>query len=209
MKSLLKALLPAALRSWLKDKWHYLRHLRLIGGRLRLNFPDRILLEDVILAHLAHDPRYQRILFIGCDWYTKHYPRMFTGREFWTIEIDPAKARFGGPHHVTDGLESLTRHAQPDFFDVIIHTGVFGWGINTREAAEQTFELCRVCLKPGGLLVFGWDDIPAQCPFPVTEECAALGRFEPVVFPPLGVHCHLVAEDHLRHTFAFYQKPAA
>lgn len=207
MKSVLKALLPVTLRHWLKGKWHYLRHLRFIGGRLRLGFPDRILLEDVILAYFANDSRCQRILFVGCDWYTKSYPRWFTGREFWTIEIDPAKARFGGPHHIIDGLENLTRHVQPDFFDVIVHTGVFGWGINTREAAEDTFEQCRMCLRAGGLLVFGWDDVPAQCPFPVLEECEALRRFEPAIFPPLGVQRHLVAEDHLRHTFAFFQKP--
>ncbi|MBL9132909.1 MAG: hypothetical protein JNG86_17000 [Verrucomicrobiaceae bacterium] len=207
MKQTLKALLPATLRCWMKDKWHYLRHLRFMGGRLRLNFPDRILLEDVILAHLAQDRRYQRILFIGCDWYTKNYPCLFANREFWTIEIDPAKARFGGQHHIIDGLQNLTRHAGADFFDAFIHTGVFGWGIDTRELADETFDQCHRCLKPGGMLVFGWDDVPAQCPFAVTEECAALKRFETYIFPPLGVHRHLVADSHLRHTFAFYQKP--
>lgn len=206
MKQIIKTLLPSSCRSWLMDKWHYATHLHLIGWRWRLNFADRLLLEDVILRHIASTAEYQRVLFIGCDWYTRRYSEMFPRREFWTIEIDPAKARYGGPNHIVDGLQNLSRHAAADFFDVIIHTGVFGWGINSRELAEETFEQCRKCLKPGGLFVFGWDDVPERRPFDVLEECRALKHFEPVVFPPLCTDQHRVADSHLRHVFNFFTK---
>lgn len=183
-----------------------LTHSRLKGFSLRLNFPDRVFLEDQIFPWLLSLPDRPRILFVGCDWYTKDYPTIFASREFCTIEIDPAKARFGSARHAVDSLENLSKHFAAEHFDVIVHTGVFGWGINSREMTEQTFEQCHRCLKPGGLLVFGWDDVPQYRSFPVIEECQALKRFVPIEFPPLGKHQVLTADNELRHTFNFYCK---
>jgi SAM-dependent methyltransferase len=175
---------------------------------MRLNFPDRVLLEDTILPYIKQQADCRRGRFIGCDWYTRDYERLMRGREFWTIEIDPAKAKYGSSHHIADGLENLSRHFTEGYFDAIIHTGVFGWGVDSRADTEHTFEECRRCLRPGGLMVFGWDDVPRHRSFPVIQECAALRRFEPVVFPPLGAHQHLTADNELRHTFNFFRRPA-
>jgi hypothetical protein len=204
----LKSLLPEGLRTRLRDWLYRLTHSRVKGFSLRLNYPDRVFLEDRIFPWLLSQKDLRRVLFIGCDWYTKDYPAIFKSREFWTLEIDAEKARFGSGNHVVDSLENLSKRFTPGYFDVIIHTGVFGWGVNSREMTEQTFEECRACLKPGGLLVFGWDDVPKHCSFPVIEECEALKKFQPVEFPPLGKHQHLTAENELRHTFNFFRKPA-
>jgi SAM-dependent methyltransferase len=106
-------------------------------------------------------------------------------------------------------LENLSKHFAPGHFDLIIHTGVFGWGINTRELTERTFEECCVCLRPDGMMIFGWDDVPNLCSFPVIEECKALQNFRPVEFPPVGVHQYLTADNSLRHTFNFFRKICA
>lgn len=208
LKTALKSLLPTPLRVRLRDLLFRLTHSRVKGLSLRLNFVDRVFLEDRVFPWMLEQRDLQRVLFIGCDWYTRAYPSIFKTREFWTVDADPLKARHGGEHHVVDRLENLSRRFTPGYFDAIVHTGVFGWGVNSREAAEDTFEQCRNCLRPGGLLVFGWDDVPEHCSFPVIEECEALRRFQPVEFPPLGVHQHLTADDQLRHTFNFFRRPA-
>ncbi len=189
------------------DTWAFLKQARIKGCSIRLNFPDRVLLEDVILPGILENSAYQRILFVGCDWYTKSYPKMFKNREFWTMEIDPAKSRYGSQRHVVDGVQAIMRHFEENYFDVIVHTGVFGWGLNERRDVEVCFEGCFRSLRPGGMLVLGWDDVPEHRPFRVTEECVTLQQFDPMENSPLGVSEYLVADDSLRHTFTFYVKP--
>lgn len=208
VKAALKSVLPERLRVRLRDLLYRLTHSRVKGLSLRLNCVDRVFLEDRVFPWVLEQKDIQRILFIGCDWYTRPYLAIFKSREFWTLDSDPQKARHGSEHHVVDSLENLARRFTPGYFDAIIHTGVFGWGVDTREAAEDTFEQCRACLRPGGLLVFGWDDVPEHCSFPVIEECEALRRFQPIEFPPVGAHQHLTANDELRHTFNFFRRPA-
>ena len=207
LAALAKFLLPLSLRCELRQRLYYWRHLQWMDGKFRLSFPDRLFLEDEIFPWISQQDNLRRILFIGCDWYTQSYPQKFPGREFWTIEIDPTKARYGSPHHLVDGIENLCRHVEPGFFDAIVHTGVFGWGLDTREAVEASFAQCFRALRSGGWFVFGWDDIPEHCPFPVIEQSRVLPQFEPVTFPSVQAHRHLVADDDLRHTFAFYRKP--
>ena len=61
--------------------------------------PDRTLLETAILAKLAREADVARVLFVGCDWYTKFYHRMFRDKTYWTLDIDPEKRRFGAARH--------------------------------------------------------------------------------------------------------------
>ncbi len=55
---------------------------------------DRRLLEKKILPHLATLPTCRRVLFIGCDWYTRGYRKFFAQQEYWTLDFDPDKQRF-------------------------------------------------------------------------------------------------------------------
>jgi len=166
---------------------------------------DRKLLEAVILPYFASDSSVERVLFVGCEWYTKPYKRLFRSKEYWTLEIDPEKRRYGARRHVVDALKHLRQHAAAGYFDAVICNGVFmKTAIETREEAEPSFEACRECLRAGGWLVLGWNDTDELRPYPPTES-AALAKFEQSVFPPLGVS-EYATQTSYRHTYTFYRK---
>jgi SAM-dependent methyltransferase len=176
-------------------------------GSFRLS-EDRMLLAKVILPHLSADPAVQRLLFVGCDWYTQPYWRMFARKDYWTLDIDPDKRRFGGSRHVTDSLRNLRRHAQLAYFDAIVCNGVFmKTAIETTEEAEPSFEACFECLRDGGQFILGWNDTPELRPYPPSLS-PALARFERMVFPPMGVDEHTTATSY-RHTYTFFRRPHA
>ncbi len=91
--------------------------------------------------------------------------------------------------------------------DLIIYNGVVGWGTNDQEAIEESLKQCYLALRPEGILVFGWNDVPKRWPFQSLEECKSLQKFEPYYFEPLGTSQYLTPEIPLRHTFNFYKKP--
>jgi SAM-dependent methyltransferase len=168
--------------------------------------PDRMLLETVILAELARDPGVERILFVGCDWYTQPYRRMFRNKTYWTLDIDPDKRRFGAARHLTDRLRNLRDHVPAGFFDAIVCNGVFmKTAIETFEEAEPSFEACLDCLGPGGWFVLGWNDTDALRPYPPSES-PMLRRFDPVEFPGIDAH-EILTPTGYRHTYTFFRRP--
>lgn len=170
------------------------------------NKADRRLLERTILPAIAKMANCKRVLFVGCEYYTRPYARLFRHLEFWTIDVDAKRARYGSRNHVVGTVERLEQHFAEGYFDVIICNGVFGWGLNTREAAEAAFGACYRCLSERGLFVLGWDDFPRWRPFP-PSECESLTRFEPHRFGPLGTEEHRTDTPY-RHVFSFFQKPS-
>lgn len=169
--------------------------------------PDRTLLETVILAELARDPQVERILFVGCDWYTQPYRRLFRAKSYWTLDIDPDKRRFGAARHLTDSLRNLRDHAPAGHFDAIVCNGVFmTTAIETFEEAEPSFEACLDCLRPGGWFVLGWNDTDALRPYPPSES-PMLRRFARAEFPGIGAH-EILTPTEYRHTYTFYRRPA-
>jgi len=167
---------------------------------------DRRLLVEVIFPYLVADQSIRRILFVGCDWYTKPYEKDFRSKEYWTLEIDPQKRKYGAKRHIVDSLWNLPRHVTPGYFDAIICNGVFMiTAIETREAAEPAFLACHICLRSGGLFVLGWNDTAELRPYP-PEESETLAKFEPFVFPPLSTERHLTNTAY-RHVFSFFVKP--
>lgn len=167
---------------------------------------DRKLLETVILARLRDDPEIRRLLFVGCDWYTKPYQHIFAAKEYWTLDVDPGKRRYGGAHHLTDALRNLPQHASADYFDAIICNGVFmKTAIETAEEAEPSFAACFDCLRDGGCFVLGWNDTEDLRPYPPSQS-ATLARFECTAFPPLGVS-EYATDTSYRHTYTFFKKP--
>ncbi len=188
---------------------HKISVSRRCGFDLHHNSPDRLILEDIIIPHLIASSEFKRILFVGCDWYTKPYKKFFKTQEYWTIEIDETKKRYGAKNHIIDSIQNLSNHVSQNYFDVIIHNGVFGYGVNTKEDTEESFNQCFQALRAGGILVFGWNDVPQFKPFPVIEECQSLHKFEPFLFAPLSTANYLTPNTQLRHTFNFYIKPVA
>jgi hypothetical protein len=188
-------------------RWKNMRaglHRQLIrwGWDTRKLRKDRIVLEQVILPAIHDDPKIQSILFIGCAWYTLHYPSMFRDRNFFTLEIDPAAAKYGGPRHVVGSCETLSSNFRSQELDCIIMNGVFGFGLDSPEALNRTLNGMHVVLRTGGLFVFGWNNLPAHAPFP-PDMVTAWEHFEPIPFAPLAESTYH-SDPVNQHRFQFF-----
>lgn len=178
----------------------YLMHLP-----ARMETEDRRVLEAVIFPYFATLPTVRSVLFVGCDWYTRHYERShFKGKRYWTIDPDPGRRKFAGKQHLVDGIERLDRHFPPEHFDLIVCNGVYGFGLDSREQCELAFEVCHSRLVHDGYFVLGWDDIPARTPVPL-GEIESLKRLRPFPFTPLGSSRYVTSTPY-RHTYDFYRK---
>jgi hypothetical protein len=175
-----------------------------LGVDLRLKTDDRRVLEKIIFPYLLAREDYRRILFVGCDWYTAGYVRTFRAREFWTLEMDPEKRRYGAARHVVDLTQNVRRHFGAQTLDVVICNGLFGAGLDTREDVARSFRGYLECLRPGGLFVHGWNDQAKRKPFEPAES-EGLAGFRAFEFAPLGGSRYLTANPN-RHTFDFYLK---
>lgn len=187
--------------------------LTALGFEATLPSPDRTLLDSTILPALGSRPDITRILFVGTAFYTKYYAKFFPGKEFWTIDRVQRRARFGAGHrHIVDSVENVDHHFKPGALDLIVCNGVFGWGLNARDDVERAFGGFYECLRVGGLLLLGWDDVPEYRPFH-PEETTALARFDHYRFEPLGTDRYAFkgsgssnADRRSSHVFSFYEK---
>jgi SAM-dependent methyltransferase len=166
---------------------------------------DRKILEDIILPAIARWPEYRRILFIGCDWYTRGYQRVFADRDYWTMEIDPSKSKYGARQHIVDSAENLANHFKPNSLDFIVCNGVIGWGLDDRDGIERMLASCWRCLRDKGVLLIGWNDVPEHLPPVPLSEFGPLQQFQPYAFPALEA-AELRTDSELRHTYNFYAK---
>ncbi len=186
---------------------------RFLRRRLRLAAPldtnDRRVLEQIIFPGYLADSAVRRVLFVGCDNYTAHYEReFFATREYWTIEPNPNMRRFGAKgRHVIAPLEELAKHFRDRYFDLIICNGVYGWGLNTAVQCEAAFSQCHTCLKSGGHLLIGWNDVPTHKnrASVLLADVPSLARFDKYHFPALGTWRY-VTDTPYRHTYEFYRK---
>lgn len=182
------------------------RNLIRFGIDVRKKRSDRKMLEQVIFPEILRTQDYRRILFVGCAWYTLHYPTIFRNREFVTMEISPDQAIYGGAHHIIDSCENMLIHFPPNSLDVVIFNGVYGFGLNALPAIERTLQAIHQSLRPNGLFIFGWNDLPTSAPFHI-EQLTGLNAFEPYAFPPLKKVIH-ESDSKNRHRFHFYRKEA-
>lgn len=179
----------------------------LTGGRsVAVLSDDRRVLERVIFAHYASLAEVRTVLFVGCESYTESYERAFARHNYWTIDADPARRRFGAKQHVIGKLEQLRQHFRAGFFDLIVCNGVYGWGLNRAEDCEIALNECHACLAEEGHLVFGWNDVPRWDPAPLAS-IDAFSNFAEYVVPTLGSN-YLTATTY-RHTYRFLQKTRA
>jgi len=122
------------------------------------HYPDRIYMERELIPAIARSRG--KILFVGCQYFTKHYPALFEmdGGECWTIDIDPSVARWGAPgRHVIGSFQDARNHWPVASFDCIVISGVFGYGINSKEDQNEALRVCSFLLKSGGWLILGWN----------------------------------------------------
>lgn len=177
-----------------------------LGIDRRKHTEDRRILEKEIFPHFVSSPAYKSILFVGCAWYTRGYNTVFKDKDFWTLEVDPAESKYGAKKHTTGSLENVMDYVEPGSLDLIICNGVFGWGLNEKPRVEKAFEGCYTCLREGGLLLLGWNDIPERRPFPL-DECQSLKSFQSFVFAPLSTAQYETNTPN-KHTYSFFVKPS-
>lgn len=165
---------------------------------------DRRLLERVIFPWLLAQPQWQRVLFVGCAWYTQRYHALFAAKDYWTLEPDPDAARYGAARHVTARLQDMADHFADGSIDVVVCNGVLGWGLDDPQSVQSAFVACHRALRGGGLLLVGWNDLPAQR---ARERMLvpALLRFQPFVCPALGAAVMRTSTFN-RHTYSFFLK---
>ena len=183
------------------------RNLIRFGIDVRKKRADRKLLEQVIFPQLLRTPDYRRILFVGCAWYTLHYPNIFRDRDFITMEISPDEATYGAPKHIIDSCENIEKHFQTNSLDVVVFNGVYGCGLNELNAINHTLQAIHKSLRLGGLFIFGWNDLPHMAPYSIVQ-LTGLNAFEPYAFPPLNKTIH-ESDEINRHRFHFYRKESA
>lgn len=171
---------------------------------IRLKSIDREILDNKILPFFASQTEIKKVLFVGCEYYSQHYPSFFPGAEFWTIEPDPTRSKYGGKNHIVGFLQDLCAFSPEDNFDLIICNGVYGWGLNKAEDIEKAFDSCFSCLKNGGYFLLGWNNIPERTPVPL-ENIKALKLFESVELPGMGGR-RIETLSRNSHIFDFYQK---
>jgi hypothetical protein len=171
----------------------------------RMDTRDRRLLEQVILPAISGREDVNRVLFVGCARYTRDYWRLFPGKEYWTLDIAPARARWGSERHVVGSVTELGRHFEAGYLDAVVLNGVIGWGLNGREEVERALVACHQVLREGGILLVGWDEA-LLTHIDLRALIGSTGLFEPYVFEPLKAS-EVRVEGMLRHVYDFLQRP--
>lgn len=166
---------------------------------------DRYLLEQIIFPELCRLGRLKAIVFVGCDNYTEHYERFFPGRTFITIDRDPGKARYGAQRHLVDSVTNLNAHFEPGSIDAVICNGVIGWGLDDPRDIARAARAMFNCLREGGTLILGWDDVRERR-LPALDELFEACGFEPLTLPPFPCPVYETLTE-LRHVYGFYAKP--
>lgn len=142
----------------------------LLDDRIVRQEPDRKYLTSVIFPNLSSlDPG--RVLFVGCRSYTKSYEAFFQDSEYWTLEIDPVHARWGARHHKIGDVRQADSLFAPGYFDLVCLNGVLGFGVDADNDQDTTFTALRRIMRPGSVLLVGWNE--GRCSDPLTRP--ALG----------------------------------
>lgn len=177
----------------------------------RLATPSRAFMENEIFSYVNRlagaTSQRSRLLFLGMDRYNWHYPRLLHAVEFHSIDIRPERAKYGPPgRHVVGDVMDMAGHYGEEAFDIVIANGLLGFGVNTRHAMKMLLAQCHGVLKPGGLLVLGFNARADIVPFPVTLDEEMFDEFAP---PIEGVResRHMV-DDAYKHLYVFAGKTA-
>lgn len=187
-----KAVIPLPLWTKFRD---------ILVAALVAGCPDRQHLEKVILPVLGRGA-FRRILFIGCESFTRNYGRHFEkpSTEYWTTDIRPEAAPFGAAgRHVTCDVKELESHFPQGFAaDLILFNGVFGYGLNTDEDMDAALRAIHRVLLAGGILMLGWNKDLAGEP----ERLPAMTLYQKVgdgwMLPPR------IDFEESTHAFAFF-----
>lgn len=150
------------------------------------------------------DPRH--ILFIGSADYTSWYHHLFRNCLFETIDADPDNAISGSPHghHVAD-ITSTKPIWPHNTFDVVIFNGVYGFGLQTSDQLKHALSKIHDILKPGGILIFGWTNIPKNHD-PLNLSSCIDHYFKSFTSYKLNGKTKRKSKEWKQHCYTFFQK---
>jgi SAM-dependent methyltransferase len=154
------------LGEWLSKQW--------LGDWLAQRSPDRAYLSQALFPRLASLGG--TILVVGCRRYTASDPKLLQkhGAICWTIDIDPEAAQWGASgRHIIGPIEQAASQFDAATFDIVVLSGVFGFGLDDAVTQEAAIEASATILKPGGLLVLGWNTDRAADP----SSLAGIARY--------------------------------
>jgi hypothetical protein len=169
------------------------------GGAFYQSTPDRAVLECQILPYYQLSRAHDTIVFVGTDWYTFGYGRLFKHKRFNTIDVDPARARYGATNHFVAPMQELERHFAPASIDVVFCNGVIGWGLDEIEDGRAALAAAGVVLRQNGHLVLGWNKLDGHDPPFSPVELAEQAGFSLTRLPCLECEIVVVEAEHQHH----------
>jgi SAM-dependent methyltransferase len=201
---------------WLKDlvprRLHRFVLIRFIGINreydvmLRQN-PERLFLSNEVMPWVAANCR--KVLFVGTSSYTYQYETLFADDpdRYFTIDHLASLRVWGSKHHVVTPFEEVDRHFPPAFFDAVVANGILFYHLpnddrgiaGTDDAMDTLSRALAQVLKPGGLVVFGWngEDEPPN----LSLQHKLGGRFVPDTTVPWGARHSFPGDPHVFESF--------
>ncbi len=205
-------LFPGA-KSLVPKSLHRFVLLRIVGVNegyeemLRQN-PERLFLQNELFPWVRDN--YRQVLFVGTASYTHQYEFFFRDRpdDYTTIDRNPSVKVWGSKHHIVAPIGEIAQHRPPEFFDCIILNGVLGYsipslddiGVVGTDDIAALMRTLRSVLKPGGLLVVGWNtnDMPVSA-YDQGLVSPAFSRFEGT---PWGPRREFAGDPHVVEFYA-------
>jgi hypothetical protein len=167
---------------------------------------DRIFLETNLFPAFNSKMVLNDVLFIGVHWYTFNYQRYFPKSRFVTLDQAPWKRIFGAREHYVTRIENAYTLVAAQRFDLVICNGVWGWGLNTKNATETALETMRILLKPSGYLLWGWNNRKSRHPFN-WKTCHNLKYFQPDRVGSIPHETHI--DNFYQHVFTIFRKKSS
>ena len=118
--------------------------------------PSRRWLHEELLPALKA-AGHKRVLFVGTQSYNVPFYSRCGDFTVFSIDPDPANARYGAPGgHYVGLIQDIGGLAPGKVFDVIVFNGVLGFGVNSAADAIDCLQAMALA-APEALLVVGWN----------------------------------------------------
>lgn len=169
------------------------------------SLPERVYLRQVMLPAMARMTP-ANVLLAGTRRYTRRYPELFD-REVtavWTIDFDPAAARFGnGQLHRTGDMCKVDQVFRGVRFDMIHINGLLGFGVDSPDSILAMIKACHRVLQPSGYPMLGWDSDRTSDP---THNKDITSRFEHTGFLDAPARHTVTGIEGHDHVFDWFRR---